>query len=164
MAYVITMFESFDDAEKAVNMLAERKYPAEAITVIARNARGSHLEMNGGDIADGGADVAIAQFGWRQGESAIANFLRRFRKEDISEELVEDLAEAGIPSDRIEGVAERIRQGEVLVSVETEDIRAEDVRSILDNAAGRDLERYATRPEPDTGADVETQANAGGDV
>jgi hypothetical protein len=158
MAHVISLFDTFDDAEKAVNMLVERQYPAENITVIAGESGGTHRELSGEEIAEDEDDGGLLDLGRLLRTGLFGDLLGRGGRERSDDELAQDLTEAGVWSDQIVPYSARIRQGGVLVAVETEDFRAEDVQNILDNAAGRDLERLLSEEPTDDGE----QASAGG--
>ncbi len=140
MAHVMSLFQTYADADKAVHMLVERDYPADQIWVVAAAPTGAHRLLSGGDVINTQVDNILVDLDQRGGLlGSLSGSLGGARK---SEDLTLSLTTAGVLPDQTERYAQALREGQVLVSVATEDFRQSDVRNILDNAAGLDVERY----------------------
>lgn len=148
MAYVLRLFDDFDTANKAVDMLIQRKYPTNSITVLLRDGNRRLRHLDGAEVEEGDPMSGMS-FGFLTG------WLGNADNGTFVDDLPASLAQAGVPAPAARAVQSQIEGGRILVSVSTEDFRVEDVANILDDASGKLLEYYEELPDDNPrGVDV----------
>ena len=161
MAQVYSLFDTFEDAEKAVRMLTERGYGADTIRLLRQSSSGTTRQIEGEAVAppedEGDLLSQVAR-----SLPKLAGFLGGAPSGERTE-LDSALSQAGVPAERAPDYASAIEEGRVLVSVTTEDFRAEDVRNILDDASGHYMTRLLTEDLAADVADTDDEAGGGGE-
>lgn len=143
MASVTRFFDDYDTADKAVEMLVQRKYPAETIAVVMRDENGRLRALSG-------VQIEVDTIGDSLGLGRLVDWLTGGLDEPV-DDMGAALARVGVLPELVLAHAARIDAGQVLVSVTTEDFRASDVANILDAASGRLLEYYEQEPPTEEG-------------
>ncbi len=162
MAQVYSLFNTFEDAEKAVRMLTERGYGADTIRLLRQSSSGTTRQIEGEAVAPP-ADEGDLLSQVARNLPKLAGFLGGAPSGERTE-MDTALSEAGVPAERSADYASAIEEGRVLVSVSTEDFRAEDVRNILDDASGHYMTRLLTEDLAQDAADPSDQAGGGGEL
>ncbi len=148
MAYAIRLFDDFDTASKAVDMLLQRKYPAPSIAVVFRDGNHRLRRLDGAEV-EAGDPTAGMSFSFLTGWLASAD------DDTFVADLGAALVQVGAPAAAGAALQRLIEGGKVLVSVATEDFRVEDVGNILDDASGKLLAHYEELADDDQpGVDV----------
>jgi hypothetical protein len=155
MAQVFSLFDSYEDAEKAVRMLTERGYAADDIRLLMQNRSGETQQVEGDTVAPTQDDDNLLANVARQ-LPKLAGFLGGLDRSDDVDDPDLAIAQAGVPAARVGEVTAALDAGRVLVSITTDDFRAEDVRNIMDDASGRYMERLLS--------DENGEASGGGAV
>lgn len=155
---VIGTFNSRTNAEKAVGDLKGKGYDRD-ISILAKDDKGGQdtnkysTQFTGGDpVADGASTggvvgglvglaagagaLAIPGIGPLLAAGPIAGLLSGAATGGI----VGGLADYGIPEDRAKFFQDKVKQGNVLVSVRCADTKAEEASGILNKYGGQDVE------------------------
>ncbi len=135
MAYAIRLFDDFDTASKAVDMLLQRKYPAQSIAAIFRDGNHRLRRLDGAEVEAGDPTTA-------RSFSFLTGWLASADDDTFVDDLGATLRQVGVPAAASAAVQGQVEGGKVLVSVATEGFRVEDVDNILDDASGKLLEHY----------------------
>ena len=161
MAQVYSLFNTFEEAEKAVRMLTERGYAADTIRLLRQGSSGTPRQIEGEAVApQEDKDDLLSQVARQLPK--LTGFLGGAIPSGARAHLDTALSEAGVPAERSADYTSAIEDGGVLVSVTTEDFRAEDVRNILDDASGHYMNRLLAEDLAADLADSEDEAGGGG--
>ena len=157
---VIGVFRSVNRAREAINELKAKGFNEREITLIANekkefeedNERGGNLTMErqnlGEGVMTGGALGGIA--GLLAGTGALlipgvgpiiaAGPLAAFLTGVVGGGLVGGLVDFGIPEERGQHYEERVKRGDILVTVKAEDDEVSQITSVLKRYGGEDVE------------------------
>lgn len=148
MAYALRLFDDFDTANQAVDMLIQRKYPAANIAVVFRDGNHRLRRLDGAEVEEGDPTAGMSF-------SFLTGWLTNIDRHTFVDDLGATLLQVGAPPAASAALQRQIEGGKVLVSVATEDFRVEDVDDILDDASGKLLTHYEELPDDDPrGVDV----------
>lgn len=155
---VIGTFNNRSNAEKAIGDLKSKGFDRD-ISILAKDDKGRQdtnkysTQFTGGDPVDDGAStggvvgglvglaagagaLAIPGIGPLLAAGPIAGLLSGAATGGI----VGGLADYGIPEDRAKFFQDRVKQGNVLLSVRCDDTKAEEASGILNKYGGQDVE------------------------
>jgi uncharacterized membrane protein len=154
---VIGVFDSKDQAERAVNEMRNSGYSTEEISLVAKDDRnrgrqGEGTTMNnisdgtttggvlGGlaGLALGAGALAIPGLGPIMAAGPIAGMLSGAATGGIAGGLID----WGIPEERGRHYEERVRQGKILAAVRTDDRKVQEAAEILRRNGARDVETH----------------------
>ena len=149
MASVIGVFNSADQAQKAIRALRAKGFGDDEISIVSKDdggARGGGSIMEGtvtGGAIGGGAGLlaglgALAIPGI--GPIVAAGPLAAALSGAVTGGLVGGLVDLGIPDDRGGYYEERVKQGGILGVVKTDDAKANDAANIFRSEGASDVE------------------------
>lgn len=169
MKTIIGSFESFDRAYESVDALRRAGYLDTDINVVASNVEGRYSEdprvtkvdntasaaVTGaatGAVVGGGAalaatlaGLAIPGVGAIIAAGPIVAALAGAGTGAVAGGLIGGLVDMGVPEEHAEYYAEAIRRGGALVTVKTDEVRAEEAADLLAEHGAYDIERRVER-------------------
>jgi uncharacterized membrane protein len=169
MRTVVALFDRFEEGQRAIRALTDQGYPNSEINLIVSDEKGEYSRQLG-DLGDSGVETTDATDGAAAGAGIgavlggigglllglgalaipgigpvvaagpIVATLAGAGVGAVAGGLIGALVDLGIPEEHAEYYAEGVRRGGTLVTVRTEDARAEDVRSLLNRYNPVDIE------------------------
>lgn len=157
---VIGVFDSRDQAEKAVNEMRESGFDTNEISIVARDTQGSETNENqdegldlggiGGGTTTGGALGGLAGLALGAGALAIpglgpviaAGPIAGLISGAAAGGIAGGLIDWGIPEERGQHYEEEVKKGSILAAVRTEEQNINDAANTMRSWGARDVETH----------------------
>lgn len=166
MATTIGVFESHEQAERAVNKLKQTGFSEQEVSLVARGRGGQGKQAGRGDMEAGdegfaGGDMSDGAM-WGGGIGAVGGLLASAGalaipgigpivaagplaaalSGAVAGGVAGGLLDMGIPEDRGRQFEQEVKQGRILCVVEADDARVKEAARILREAGARNVETH----------------------